>query len=53
VVAGGRAPILPPTEGLPPDFVLDVTTCRYYMRDPSTDNGLIDYYTVIFSFVTC
>jgi len=26
---------------------------RYdYMRDPYTDNNLIDYYTLIFNFVT-
>ena len=36
------------------DFVLDVIrpTWRYYMRDPYTDNNLIDYYTIIFIFVT-
>ena len=27
------------------DFVLDVITWRYYMRDPYTDNNLIYYYT--------
>ena len=27
------------------DFVLDAMTWRYYMRDPYTDNNLIDYYT--------
>jgi len=27
-------------------------SAMYYMHDPYTDNNLVDYYTIIFNFVT-